>query len=197
MTPSFWHMEFLMVFSFFSGAHLEFPSFCQILDTFEWLVLLPIHVQTTHLETFAERRERAAELQPVRWQATLEKKQKGSVWILPEMASCWILNSMLSEGLSSGFGAPACVVREPRRLGSFWGFNFPTSQTNTYQKHKASSLWGQARAHDYNRMSLKADFTTNLISTHYNNCMGLGPFCMICCEPGLHVRQSCRTCLPW
>lgn len=52
---------------------MEFPSFCQILDTFEWLVLLPMHVQTTHLETFAERREREAELQLVRClQAMLE-----------------------------------------------------------------------------------------------------------------------------
>lgn len=42
---------------FFSGTHLEFPSFCQILDTFEGLVLLPVHVQATDLETFAERRE--------------------------------------------------------------------------------------------------------------------------------------------
>lgn len=54
-------------------------------------------------------------------------------WGLPDMATCWILRSMLSEGLSSGLGAPACRLRLPRRLGSFWGFSFPMSQTSTYQ----------------------------------------------------------------
>lgn len=50
------------------------------------------------------------------------------------MATCCIFRSMLSEGFSSGLGAPACKLRLPRRLGSFWGFSFPMSQTSTYRK---------------------------------------------------------------
>lgn len=115
----------------FSSTHLEFPSFGQILDTFERLVLLPVHVQTTDLETFAGRRDSGRVTTGYISADLRERLEKGWVWVLPEMASCWILNSMLSEGLSSGFGAPACVVRVPRRLGSFWGFSFPMSQTNT------------------------------------------------------------------
>lgn len=56
--PPFWHVKLFHCVC--SGPHLEFPSFSQILDTFEWLVLLSIHIQTTHLETCERRSERVA-----------------------------------------------------------------------------------------------------------------------------------------
>lgn len=38
---------------------------------------------------------------------------------LPDIASCCIFRSIWMEGLSSGLGTPDCVVRVPRKLGSF------------------------------------------------------------------------------
>lgn len=47
--------------------------------------------------------------------------------VLPDMASCWILNWMLKVGFSSGLEAPVCRLMDPFRLGSFWGLILPTS----------------------------------------------------------------------
>lgn len=58
---------------------------------------------------------------------------------LPDIASCCIFRSILREGFSSGFGTPDCVLRLPRRLGSFWVLSFPMSQTSTCEKRWAQS----------------------------------------------------------
>lgn len=51
--------------------------------------------------------------------------------VLPEIASCWILNCMLRFGFSSGLGAPDCKFTSPLRLGSFCGVILPTSHAST------------------------------------------------------------------
>lgn len=128
----------------YSGSHLEFPSFSQILDAFKRLVLLSVHIKTAHLQPCAVGEAEAKYKSPnsaVRadWliDGPVKRRLRGGVaGTLPDIASCCIFKPMLREGLSSGLGAPACVVRVPRKLGSFWGFSFPMSQTNTYQNNE-------------------------------------------------------------
>lgn len=55
---------------------------------------------------------------------------------LPDIASCWILNCRLMVGFSSGFDVPACRLTLPFRLGSFWGFIFPTSHDSNFKEQK-------------------------------------------------------------
>lgn len=55
---------------------------------------------------------------------------------LPDIASCWILNCRLMVGFSSGFDVPACRLMLPFRLGSFWGFIFPTSHDSSFKEQK-------------------------------------------------------------
>lgn len=53
--------------------------------------------------------------------------------VLPDMASCWILNWMLKVGFSSGLEAPVCRLMDPFRLGSFWGLILPTSHDKSWE----------------------------------------------------------------
>ena len=57
------------------------------------------------------------------------------------MASCWILNCRLIVGFSSGLEAPAWRLMVPFKLGSFWGFIFPTSQDSISKEKEKRKLW--------------------------------------------------------
>lgn len=59
---------------------------------------------------------------------------------LPDIASCWILNCRLMVGFSSGLEVPACRLMLPFRLGSFWGFIFPTSHDSNFKEKKTAAV---------------------------------------------------------